>query len=384
MDPTLLQHIEASKTWLDTPDSMVNRALRTAGAPVKYALENIPEATRKAATDTLSKAMIASIDAADSTVRTETLQNDIHETLAAQTDAQPGVLVDLRHHAATRHTRTTTAAAFAGGFGTGTLGLMGLVADLPMLFTLQNRMAIQISTVWGHDARTYAERMLFLQLLGLPDTFGDARQEMVEQILWTSHLSKHFDAGDSPFIGLFTGAVARGYTPAAVRNALQRIIERQVSAYVAQVASKKAGDAYIATTLATNLGGVVLEGLGAGGAGTFLPMLADPLARPGASWFGQWWAQRSAPKYAEQLLARKALASVPVIGAVIGGTFNAWYTNRNADSMMQFYRLRYLCEHHGMYAEFGITPPDHEAVSHIVQAIDRDQLMDELQNPSEE
>lgn len=70
--------------------------------------------------------------------------------------------------------------------------------------------------------------------------------------------------------------------------------------------------------------------------------LAARVAKSQADQIGRFIARQLGRSYGEKLLARKATSVLPIAGALFGGAFNAWYTQRNADAALAFYRIRYL------------------------------------------
>jgi hypothetical protein len=157
------------------------------------------------------------------------------------------------------------------GAGTGALGIFGLAADIPALFTICLREIQEIALCYGYDVTTPEEKEYMLQVLRTGST-GDIKAKM-------------------EFL----------------------IMLKQIEQILLKVSWKK---------MATDLAAKQISQLS---------LLAA--------------VKQFAKSLGIQVTKRKALQSVPIVGALIGASFNATFVNDIGRASYMCYRRRFIAEH---------------------------------------
>ena len=222
------------------------------------------------------------------------------------------------------------AACTAIGAGDG-LGWAAFVVTLPALMTFQFRMIAQIATAYGYDMNRPEEKMNSWLIMQLADTYGGQRIKMLEDMMLNSSLF----AGVN--ISIAVEKIAQQTVIEAVRKNLEAVIKKMVSDMIAR---KTAGYSQAIVTGAT-LGGFVGKFFDGGIISGPLSSLISSQAESIVGYF----AKKAVRSFSDKLLSRKAIAALPGIGSILGAGFNYWYTNRNAEAAIQYYRLRYIHDH---------------------------------------
>lgn len=159
----------------------------------------------------------------------------------------------------------------AEGASTGALGLFGLAADIPALFTICLREIQEVAQCYGYDTTTPEEKEYMLQVLRTGST-GDIKAKM-------------------EFL----------------------IMLKQIEQILLKVSWKKMASELAAKQISQ------------------LSLLAA--------------VKQFAKSLGIQLTKRKALQSVPIIGALIGASFNATFVNDIGRTSYMCYRRRFIAEH---------------------------------------
>ena len=159
----------------------------------------------------------------------------------------------------------------AEGAGTGALGIIGLAADIPALFTICLREIQEIALCYGYDVTTPEEKEYMLQVLRTGST-GDIKAKM-------------------EFL----------------------IMLKQIEQILLKVSWKK---------MASDLAAKQISNLS---------LLAA--------------VKQFAKSLGIQITKRKALQSVPIIGALVGASFNATFVNDIGRAAYMCYRRRHIAEH---------------------------------------
>jgi hypothetical protein len=176
--------------------------------------------------------------------------------------------------AVARHCWSRNVAYAAGeGGATGALGLAGLAADVPALFTISLRVIRQVGTCYGYNMRSGEE------------------QEYVMHILRT------------------------GSTPNLKTKMECLVALKQMEQVLLKVSWLKMGEALAQKEISR------------------LSLLAAM--------------RQFAQRLGVQLTKRKALQIVPVIGALIGASFNAWFVHDVGRAAYMGYRRRRIAELEG-------------------------------------
>lgn len=159
----------------------------------------------------------------------------------------------------------------AEGAGTGALGIFGLAADIPALFTICLREIQEIALCYGYDVTTPEEKEYMLQVLRTGST-GDIKAKM-------------------EFL----------------------IMLKQIEQILLKVSWKKMASDLAAKQISQ------------------LSLLAA--------------VKQFAKSLGIQVTKRKALQSVPIVGALIGASFNATFVNDIGRASYMCYRRRFIAEH---------------------------------------
>ena len=152
--------------------------------------------------------------------------------------------------------------AFAGGTAAGAAGLLGLIADIPTLITLNIRAIGEYATYYGFNIESQQERLFAMHVLVLA--------------------SSPTDAAKVPAMGELARIGA-----AVAKKTAWKDLEKAGMVRVIQKVSKALGI---------------------------------------------------------RLTKAKLAQAVPIVGGVVGGGFNAYYTSRVCDAAYQLYRERFLAE----------------------------------------
>lgn len=153
----LLQDIEE---WKETGPGFLNAATDLATKPLLWAAEKIiPPDIQNKLSEVGEKIAEKLQDASQWTTREEDVLSATKEfEIDSSTilELQNASVFDL-NHVAEEFVKFNTRLAAAEGFGTGLLGWVGLLADLPALFVLNFRMLYQISLSFGYNVEPATE-----------------------------------------------------------------------------------------------------------------------------------------------------------------------------------------------------------------------------------
>ena len=159
-----------------------------------------------------------------------------------------------------------TSLAFGEGAAAGTLGALGVIADIPALVSLNLRAIAEYATYYGFDVGSQRERLFAMHVLGLASSPSDSAKTHV------------------------MAQLAKIAADAAKKTTWKTLEERAFVRIIQQIA----------------------RALGI------------------------------------RLTKAKLAQGVPIIGAVVGGGFNAYFTRRVCDAAYHLYRERFLAEKYGL------------------------------------
>lgn len=350
--------ITDTRSWLDQRQGYLDWGSKSLVKPVEAVTRRLPNRMTTPISMGMGHFLEKVLSGSEMLLNLEKIHDSVQARLAT-TGVDSFAACDAE---ATSWGRKQTAKASVLGAATGSAGTLStlaalttLAAELPALMALQALTIQGIAASYGYDPRQPHERLAVLSVLGLSDVYAPIRRTAVQNALRTV-------GGADPAVVTWTTRIVNKHATANIAVAAgdaasQAIVRQQVANYVNQRAASLGGN--------IKLGGQIV-----GKVAKMVPP-AEPFGM--AIHFGgqvvgtgiEWWsgpmgrkvAQKSSEKYSEKLIARKVASLMPVLGAVVGGSFNAWYTSTTAQSAQMFYRVRWLADHSPVYTQLGLPHP---------------------------
>ena len=300
--------IKELEKWLAEDENIFGRTFSLMNRPVQKAMNSVPEKYKVMARNSTQAVLDSLSNIADKIAFSDDIRNEVEN-------------LDFlgRDKVADKYRSRNIAACTTLGAGDG-LGWAAFVVTLPTLMTLQTKMISQIGTAYGYDMESAEEKINSWLILQLADTHGEQRIKLMEDMMLNSTLFAGID------ISVALTKITQQATLDIVKKNLEAVVKKMVGGEVAKRAAFGSG--------AIKAGFFLFDG---GILGHIISNQSHAIAR--------YISQATVGSYSDRLLSRKALTSIPGIGAILGAGFNYWYTSRNANSAMQYYRLRYLHDH---------------------------------------
>ncbi len=237
LEPAEREVLDEVEAWTRAPAGTLSRALKLVGVPFDRAFGRIPESFRTALAEAIHGALSSVRRTSVLTFSSQALLDRISARIGRDVGTEPdqifraGVrdLDEVAREILAFHRR----AAALQGAAAGAAGLVGLLADVPALYTLLYRCIQEIAVGYGFPVRDLYEEAHMMKILDLGHFLEDERRRVGFQELAT--LQDMIRSG-TPLQDLERLALAKGLQTLS-RHLAAGLVRRKTAQAVALVGS---------------------------------------------------------------------------------------------------------------------------------------------------
>ncbi len=178
--PAEQEVLDEVQAWAAQRSGPLGRVVTLVGRPFEKAFDSVPESLRESLAQGIHRALVAVRTASEATFSQQGVLDRISARIGLDVGTEPEQLFRADVRDLDRFARETLAfhrrAAALQGAAAGVSGLFGLLADVPVLYTLLCRCILEVATCYGFPVRGAAEEAHMLKVLDLGHFLEDDRR----------------------------------------------------------------------------------------------------------------------------------------------------------------------------------------------------------------